>query len=146
MSNHFILEISEEIIGDIVDDLDMGMVCYLHKETGSYKGILHEDNWFDTDIEPWKDDIEEINKNKADYIEIEKMSSRESFQVMVNFAESMKDVKFQDRLFSILDRSKPFRNFKWEIDNSDYREEWFVFKKKKNIKYVKQQIKELTEI
>jgi hypothetical protein len=40
-----------------------------------------------------------------------------------------------------LNKSKPFRNFKWVIDNSGaYRNQWFEFKKNRYIEYVKEQI------
>jgi hypothetical protein len=36
--------------------------------------------------------------------------------------------KFRKELITALNRRKPFCNFKWLIDGSDYRKDWFVFK------------------
>jgi len=133
--------ISDKLIEEIADNLDCGMRCYLHKKTGDFKTIINEDNWIGADSEAWKDDIEEIDANWKDYIEFEGMNSRESFKIMADFAESIDNVKLQDRLINALNKSKPFRNFKWEIDNSgDHRQEWFAFKKIRYIEHVKRQV------
>jgi len=52
------------------------------------------------------------------------MDSHESFKIMADFAENIDNARLQDRLINALNKSKPFRNFNWEIDNSgDYRQE-----------------------
>jgi len=40
------------------------------------------------------------------------MSSRDSFNLMADFAESIDNKKLQDRLINALNKSKPFKNFK----------------------------------
>ena len=48
---------------------------------------------------------------------------------MLDFAESVDNVNLQERLINSLNKSKPFRNFKWQIDNSgNYLQKWFDFK------------------
>ena len=60
---------------------------------------------------------------------------------MAGFADSVDDTRLQDKLINALNKSKPFRNFKWQIDNSgDYRQQWFDFKKIRYIQLVKEQI------
>lgn len=136
------MKISDKTIEEIADNLDCGMKCYLHKRTGDLKTIINEDNWVGADIEAWEEDIEELDANWTDYIEFEGMDSHESFKIMSDFAENIDNAKLQDRLINALNKSKPFRNFKWEIDNSgDYRQEWFAFKKLQYIEHVKRQIK-----
>ena len=77
-----------------------------------------------------------------DYFEFEGFESHESFQIMVDFAESVDDQKLQNRLIYALNKSKPFSNFKWQVDNSgEYRQQWFDFKKMRYIEWVKEQIK-----
>lgn len=47
----------------------------------------------------------------------------------------------------MLNRSKPFSNFKWIIDNSgDYRQKWFDFKNQKYIEWVEEKISELNSM
>jgi len=89
------------------------------------------------DLESWA----EIEANGSDYFEIEKMDSRDSFYMMEKFAENVTDSKFKTRLYQALNKPKPFRNFKHEIDNNwDYRQDWFDFKKQKSISYVQERI------
>lgn len=51
------------------------------------------------------------------------------------------------RKINALNRSKPFRNFKWQIDNSgDYRQVWFDFKRRRYKEFVKKQIEEFKSL
>lgn len=43
---------------------------------------------------------------------------------------------FANKLFTALDRRKPFANFKYLIDYSDYRKDWFAFKQNQLMAYV----------
>jgi len=85
--------------------------------------------------------LDKLDENCGDYFEFGKMTSHESFEIMTDFAEAVKNKKLQDRLYKALHKSKPFRNFKWEIDNSgEYRQKWFDFKNQRLIEFVKTQI------
>lgn len=60
---------------------------------------------------------------------------------MVDFAESVDDKMIGGKLINALNRTKPFHNFKWQIDNSgEYRQQWFDFKKMRYMQWVKEQI------
>ena len=60
---------------------------------------------------------------------------------MADFTETVDNQKLRDKLVNSLNKSKPFRNFKWQIDNSgEYRQKWFDYKKLRYIKSVKEQI------
>lgn len=62
---------------------------------------------------------------------------------MMDFAEQVPDKKIQENLIRALNRSKPFRNFKDEIDYSgDYRQQWFRFKEQAYANWVQTQIDE----
>jgi hypothetical protein len=48
------------------------------------------------------------------------------------------DKNIRDRISYALKRSKPFRNFKYEVDyNEEVRQQWFQFKEQRYIDYVK---------
>jgi hypothetical protein len=47
---------------------------------------------------------------------------------MERFVSQIADEQFQAELENILERKKPFQNFKNRIDNSDFRQKWFDFK------------------
>lgn len=68
------------------------------------------------------------------------MNSNQSFRVMEAFLENIKSESLREKLDNALRVSKPFRNFKYLIDNSDYRQNWFDFKFTKNLLWVKNQI------
>ena len=61
--------------------------------------------------------------------------------MMEDFAESIDDGTLKERLFRSLSRSKPFSNFKWEVDNSGpYLERWFAFRDERNRMWVEKQL------
>jgi len=135
------IALSNKQISEIAEDLDLGMNCYLNLKSGEIKSIIDHDSLGEVDEELWGDDIREIEENYEDYFAFERMNSNESFEVMADFAESIDDERIRRKLMNALNRSKPFRNFKWAIDNSgEYRDQWFEFKKNRYIEYVKEQI------
>lgn len=119
------------------------MRCFLHLKNGKIEttpDFLNSD-WFGQDTEPWQETLDKLDENWGDYFEFEKMTSHESFEIMADFAGIVDNQNLQDRLIHALNKSKPFRNFKWEIDNSgEYRQKWFVYKNQRLIEFVKTQI------
>lgn len=115
---------TKEQIEKIAESLDSGMRSFFHLKTGEIKELPHFENWLDLSaIDLWDDDVKEIEKNSEDYFEFENIDSYEFYQIMTNFAESVKDIRLQERLIQTLSSSKPFRNFKWQIAYSgNYRE------------------------
>jgi hypothetical protein len=135
------MKLTNKQIEEIADNLDSGMKCFYNLKTREIKTIINFDSWIGADEEPWEEDIKEIEENWDNYVEFDGMSAHESFRIMANFAESVDNDSLQERLVNALNRSKPFRNFKWQIDNSgDYRQQWFNFKKARYIDWVKDQI------
>lgn len=47
---------------------------------------------------------------------------------MENFIDEISENNLKSSLEQILQKRKPFRNFKDVIENSNYREHWFSFK------------------
>ncbi len=141
------IKLTEQEIKEIASNLDCGMRCFYNKRTGEIKSILNFDSWIGADEEPWEEDLKELDENWSDYIEFENFISRDSFELMVDFAESVDNVNLRERLINSLNKSKPFRNFKWQIDNSgDYRQKWFDFKNNRYIEWVKYQLEQFNRI
>lgn len=135
------MKITDKQIEEIADDLDSGMKCFYNLRTGEIKTIINSDSWICADEEPWEEDIKEIEENLNNYVEFNGFSTQESFGIMADFAENVDNDNLQKKLVNALNKSKPFGNFKWQIDNSgDYRQEWFNFKKARYIDRVKDQI------
>lgn len=136
--------LSKKQIHDIAGDLDMGMRCFYHKKTYKIHTILDFDKFPDGDEELWEEDINYIDENFMDMIEFKAMTSRDSFEVMEDFVESIDDKNLQKRLINALSRRKPFQNFKIIIENNwDYRKQWFDFKNQRNFEWVENQVKNL---
>ncbi|MCU4175117.1 UPF0158 family protein [Carboxylicivirga sp. N1Y90] len=132
---------SQKNIKEIAENLECGMICYFNVKTGELKTIINSDSWELAEEEAWEEDINEIEENQDAYIEFHGMSSHESFNLMVDFTDMIDDLKLKERLIKGLNKPKPFRNFKWEIDNSgEYRQQWFDFKSSRYISYVQDQI------
>jgi len=135
------VKLTDKQIEEIADDLDSGMKCFYNIRTGEIKTIINSDSWICADEEPWEEDIKEIEENLNNYVEFNGFSTQESFRIMADFAENVDNDSLQKKLVNALNKSKPFGNFKWQIDNSgDYRQEWFNFKKARYIDRVKDQI------
>jgi hypothetical protein len=141
-------------IKEIAENLDCGLNCYLNRKTGEILflpeelGYLLDDDSDESDIgDQWlQEDFDTIKNNLEDIVVIEKPNSNYSFEIMEAFAEHLPDnLHFKTQLYHVLERKKPFQNFKFEIDNSDYREEWFAFKAHKLQEWVEEQIEEIGE-
>jgi|SRR5690606_6227160 len=135
------MKLTDEQIKSIAEDLDIGMKVYVHMETNEIKTIIDLDQHFDADTKAWEEDINEIEENFDKYFQFERMDSRESFQVMEDFVETVEDKRLREKLELGLSLSKPFRNFKDIIDDeNEYRKLWFEFRDARNIEFVKEQL------
>jgi len=138
--------LSSKNVDDIYQDLDMGMIVYVHRVTKEIVSTLDFDNpYADDQRELWQDTIDKIESDKENYIQIEKMNSNEAYGVMESFvAEVVSDPKMQGRLEQALEGRKPFANFKNALGHDmDVRDQWFAYKNEKYYDYV---VRELNQI
>ena len=136
------IKLSNEQIKEIADQLDCGFHCFLNKLTNELIFVPDMLKHPNMDEEPWASENEALENNFADYYEFEQLESRDSFLIMGQFAEMLEDSNhLKQRLFDALNKSKPFRQFKFIIDNSgEYRQKWFDFKSKKLQEWVISQL------
>lgn len=135
------IKLTEQQIAEIAEYLDAGMTCHYNLKTGKIIFVPDFNHMLYADENDWREELDELDENWDDYFTFEPMTSRESFLVMADFIDTVDDRKLQDRLVNALNRRRPFRNFKWEIDNSGpYRQMWFDYKEKRYIEAVKKQI------
>jgi len=135
------ISVPDEIIEEIADQLDCGMKCYLKISSCTIVTTIKDEYCFDSGIDALDEDINQIKENSSDYFEFQEMESRESFNVMADFASEITDKEFQARIMKSLNQKSPFRNFKFTLDSSDYyRQMWFDYKKNRYIEFVKSQI------
>jgi hypothetical protein len=126
---------------EISEQIDLCFNCFINKQTSE---LVFIPSLFDTDsydTEFFDDEIEKIEANTNDYYKIECPNSNISFKFMLEFTESIDDrEKIKSKLIEALNKNKPFREFKFTLDNSDiFRMKWFEFKSNKLIQYVKEQ-------
>ena len=134
------LNLSPEKINEIAEEIDSGFRCYIDRSTGNFISIPKDYDLDDTGA--WDNDVKEIERNANKYLEIEPMSSKDTFNMMELFIDSIESgrkIKFE--LIEAIRKPKPFRHFRSVIDASaTIRESWFDFKKKKLIDHVKRRL------
>lgn len=132
----------QNIIKEIAQELDCGNDCYYNPKTNELITIPNFGEMLDEDEfrESFGAELKKVKKNKAEFIKIEVLESFESFKIMERFIAQIADEQFQAELEIILERKKPFQNFKNTIDNSDYRQNWFDFKQNVLEKIVETQL------
>ena len=137
------MELSEKQVKEVAENLDCGMVCYIHKETKEIKSLIDIENEWDDNAELWEAEIKEVQENIDQYVKIEKMSSNEEFRIMERFMHQVTDEGIKDKLIEALNRRKPFRNFRNVVDYyEDYREQWFRFKEKEYCEWVRYELRD----
>lgn len=133
------LGIDPKLIAEIAGTISMGMLCYVDKKTQELGFIPDMDKYYGVDTEEWEEDIEKFTTNPDAYWRFEQMSSREAFKIMEDFADQLDNDRLRNRLSRVLNKRKPFQNFKYEIDNSgEYRQQWFDFRQKRDEAYVRE--------
>ena len=118
----------KKLVHDFAEMLDAGHICYLNTKTGEHIEIYHEfEDYYEEDENPFQKDFDKIDSWESKIV-IRPLQSSESFKIMNSFAEKMHDKKFQNTLVNVLNRKRPFANFKHIVDNSDHRQDWFDYK------------------
>ncbi|MDP4274801.1 MAG: UPF0158 family protein [Bacteroidota bacterium] len=132
------MKLTDKQINKMAQDLEAGMKIFINKETLEYRTILDLDDLMDPEF--LEEEMEKIENEWSNYAVIEKMNSSEAFKIMEDFVDEVKELKLKENLIKILNRKSPFANFKAEIESSNYREEWFAFRTKRQEDYVKEQL------
>lgn len=130
------------IIREIAQELDCGFDCHYNSKTNEIVAIPSFSQFSDEEDfkEAFRESLENIEKNKTDFIKFAVLESFESFKIMERFAEQLPDKNLELELKNILTNKKPFQNFKHKIDHSDFRQNWFDFKQSALEKRVENQL------
>jgi len=136
------VEIKPEMIKEIAEMLDAGMVCFYHKINGELEYYPDDSRSHSFDDEAWADVIDKVDENYGDYLRFEGMSSSESFSVMENFIRNViEDIPTHNKFIEAISRKKPFRQFNDQLlYYPELRQQWFAFKNDCYIEFVKEQI------
>jgi hypothetical protein len=140
--------LTEEQIKEIAQELDCGNKCFVHKETNELIFIPDTNRNPTMDTEFFDEEMEKIDNNFDDYNVIETLESKESFEIMADFTEQLEDNnKLKTKLTNALSNKKPFREFKFVIDESGaYRQKWFDFRESKLEEFVRNRLYEINDL
>ncbi|MCD6318553.1 hypothetical protein J7M02_05750 [Candidatus Aerophobetes bacterium] len=110
---------------DAFENCRSGYEFYLDTKTGE---LLYTSDEF-MDPEETKKIYERMEDEPERYLSVPERSSREGYQDMVAFTESLEDEDLQEKLWIALNGRGAFRRFKDVLLNyPEKREEWFAFK------------------
>ena len=140
------LSFTKEQIKEISDQLNCGFHAFYHKLSGELIFVPDTDKHLDMETDAWQNELDKLENNFLEYQQIEAMESRESFNVMVDFTENVSDKYLHKKLVEALNSKKPFRAFKFIIDDLPERQNWFAFKDKRYIEWTEDQLKILEEL
>ncbi|HEY3370647.1 MAG TPA: UPF0158 family protein [Prolixibacteraceae bacterium] len=129
-------------VAEIAGGLDAGLFCFLNMDTLETEVVpesfLVDLDEFEQYKEEWGDNIEFKYPSWENCMTFEPLESHESFKIMERYTNQLEDKKLQIQLVNALNHRKPFAHFKFIIDNSVYRQDWFDFKKHRLEIYVKE--------
>lgn len=132
------------IIRRIAQEIDMGMICFLNTDTMEYDSVFGQsyDAYYTSDYDDLYQEVYDKVAGWEHSIRIEPLESRESFQIMERFIEICipDNDMIKVRLWNAISKRKPFQNFKFIIDNSEYRQCWFDFKQSQMELFVQNQL------
>lgn len=131
--------IKPETLKEIAEYLDMGMLCFYNKANGEVE--YYPDELEDSGLEDeWAEVTDKIAAFPGNYLQIEKMSSREAFKVMESFIDNISHIPTRNRFEAAISHKKPFAHFNEMLSYyPDIREQWFIYKQNCYIEYVKSQ-------
>lgn len=133
---------TKQQVKEISEQLDCGFQAFYHKQMGSLIFVPDTNRHLDMDTSAWSDELAQLRKYFRDYQEIYPMDTSDSFKVMTDFINQLADPILKSRLAEAVNRKKPFREFKFVIDNSGVnRQHWFDFKNKRYFEWTHDQLK-----
>ena len=123
-----------KVVQEIAGNIDAGLVCYLNLDTLEIKECIREmlddPEMYAEDYGLTPEEVESKHDQWEHCVEFEPLQSFESFKIMEQFVDNVKNVKLKYQLERALNNRRPFAHFKNLIDSSDYRQDWFDFKQK----------------
>lgn len=133
--------ITEPVLKQIAEELDLGMICHYHKSTDEIVSIPkdYEDSGLEDEF--WDEAIEKVEQHAAEYILFEPPASFEAFKIMEGFIVSIPNPNTQQQFEEAVHRKKPFQQFDDLLFTyPDLREQWFTYKLQQFIEYVQRQL------
>lgn len=123
----------QKLVHDVADKIDAGLICFINPETLEIEQIpqgMADPKEYELNTgEAWNDSFNYESWNR--YITVEPPESLIGFEIMEQFTNEVDDQKLQSRLIYALNHKKTFANFKYIVETSPRRQQWFAFKQRK---------------
>ncbi len=124
----------KKVVFEIAGNLLIGFMCFFNPETLEVESVpqkmISDPEEYEMITREKYTDAEMKHLQWQKYIEVEPMESHQSFKVMEYFIGEVDDNNLQNKLINALNRRKPFANFKYIVETSKYRQQWFDFRQK----------------
>ncbi|SFF34450.1 UPF0158 family protein [Spirosoma endophyticum] len=135
------IHLDDSLLNDILEQQQLGMSCYVHRQTGQLITVPDPDQFSELETQDWQADMHQVEMFPEQYWPVPNLSSRDQFRFMEAFVHQLPEGLFQRKLLVILSRPKPFRHFKDAIDRSgSYRLAWFAFRNEQTLLWLKRQL------
>ena len=130
----------KKVVHEIAGSLSAGLICYFNPDTLEIEDLpetmVLDPEEYEMMTGESANSLKLKHTNWKNCIEIEPMESHESFKIMEYFIDEVTDNHLREKLIDALNRKKPFANFKYLVENSECRQQWFDFKQNQLEQYV----------
>jgi hypothetical protein len=133
------MQITAKQLADMAQEIEIGMKVYINRNTYEIRSVM---DWEDSngDTEEWENEEEKILEEWEDFAVVTKMESWEAFRVMEDFMVEVQDERMKKDLIRILEKKRPFANFKAVVESSVLHENWFAYRANAMLEYIKEQL------
>jgi hypothetical protein len=123
-------DLTEKLIREIAENLDCGFDCFFNPMSQELITIPSFGEISDTEqLEAaFSEELKRIDQQQGEFLKFEVLESHDSFKIMERYTMRLSEGSLKTSLENALKERKPFRNFKYLIDDSSLREDWFEFK------------------
>ncbi len=130
----------DEIQLSIGTEIDVYYDREANKVVTSWPDGYLDDETLDEDSGDPKKLAKEYRKNKKRYFPIYEMPSSEAFSIMEEFVKQLPDVADKYRLEGALNGRKPFSNFRRQLNETDFLQQWYDYSDREEKNYYRKQI------
>jgi hypothetical protein len=119
----------DTMLREIAESLDAGYIVFVHRRTFELLSYPDPAHWSELDaLDEWAAIKDRLDTEAADFVEISPPPSKESYQIMQDFAQQVQDARLRERLFEALRSPKPFRHFRHMVEESEEADAWAEYR------------------
>lgn len=127
---------SKDPLIEIAHSLDLGQLCFVHKNKGEVVILITDDEAMLDD--EGLADLDLVENNPDSYIRLERPDSKAAFRFMQKFVETFEDESQKNALYELLRGPRPFFNFNLAMRKAKMGAAWEAFRVNAIRDYVEQ--------